>query len=281
MSASGTEIVLLDVAYDELGVRLQDVRFDSASTVFMVKDKLKMKVGLEPDQQKLVLEKTGHWGAVGGSVGGSGAIPTVDMSDESATLASLGAMNNMRIVVTSVGEGAAAFDPNAVIPKYEISDRAYGERGNTFRAHRAKESIEVAVQQFPLGTRVRIAKTGALATVRFVGAADALGTGAWLGVELDDGGGKHDGEVKGVRLFTCGAGKGCVLRPGGACTLDDEATAGAAAAAAGAGASIFAAAPGASGSGSSSADATQQDKARGQDDEAEVEDDEESSEDEI
>ena len=267
------DIVLLDVAYDELGVRLQDVRFDSASTVLMVKDKLKMKVGLEPEQQKLVLEKTGHWGAVGGGGGGGGAAPTVDMDDDSATLASLGAMNNMRIVVTAATDGAAAFDPHAAVPKYEISDRAYGERGNTFRAHRAQENIEAAAQQFPVGTRVRVAKTGALATVRYAGAADALGPGAWLGVELDEGGGKHDGEVKGVRLFTCGAGKGCVLRPAGARTLEDEG----AAAAAGAGASIFASATGAC----TAAAAPPQGGAAAEEDVAGEEDEEESSEDEI
>ena len=82
-------------------------------------------------------------------------------------------------------------------------------------------------------TRVRVARSGASGTVRFVGEAPALGPGAWLGLELDDGGGKHDGEVKGTRLFTCAAGRGCVLRPGGARRLDDDAVADAAVAGAG------------------------------------------------
>lgn len=49
----------------------------------------------------------------------------------------------------------------------------------------------------------RLSYDGALCTVRYVG--EVAGTnGAWLGVEWDDPArGKHDGQHKGVRYFSC------------------------------------------------------------------------------
>ena len=37
--------------------------------------------------------------------------------------------------------------------------------------------------------------------------------GVWVGVELDAATGKHDGEVKGVRYFTCPDQRGVFVRP--------------------------------------------------------------------
>ena len=50
-------------------------------------------------------------------------------------------------------------------------------------------------------------------TQGIVGRVDPLPKGWWIGVELDEPTGKNDGEVKGVRLFTCGENRGAVCRP--------------------------------------------------------------------
>ena len=58
------------------------------------------------------------------------------------------------------------------------------------------------------------------------GRVEPLPKGFWVGVELDAPNGKSDGEVKGVRLFSCAEKHGAVCRPS---SLSPEEPAGAAA----------------------------------------------------
>ena len=60
--------------------------------------------------------------------------------------------------------------------------------------------------------RVDLGRKG-LGTIRFVGLVETLPLGWWVGVELDEANGKHDGEVKGKRLFACESSHGVVVRP--------------------------------------------------------------------
>ncbi|KAK8038945.1 CAP-Gly domain-containing protein [Apiospora rasikravindrae] len=53
---------------------------------------------------------------------------------------------------------------------------------------------------------------GRKATVRFVGQTH-FASGDWVGVELDDDGGKNDGSVQGERYFDCEMGRGMFVRP--------------------------------------------------------------------
>uniref|UniRef100_A0A1D1YDC0 Tubulin-specific chaperone E n=1 Tax=Anthurium amnicola TaxID=1678845 RepID=A0A1D1YDC0_9ARAE len=70
------------------------------------------------------------------------------------------------------------------------------------------------VPGFSVGQRVHA--TGdprRTATVRYVGLVEGY-DGTWVGVDWDDGGGKHDGVVNGVRYFTAkGQGTGSLVRP--------------------------------------------------------------------
>lgn len=50
------------------------------------------------------------------------------------------------------------------------------------------------------------------AIVKFIGKTQ-FGSGIWVGVELTTGEGKNDGEIQGVRYFTCPEKKGLFLRP--------------------------------------------------------------------
>ncbi|CAN1121120.1 Tubulin-folding cofactor B [Linum perenne] len=49
--------------------------------------------------------------------------------------------------------------------------------------------------------------------VKFVGQAEPLGRGFWVGVEYDEPLGKHDGMVKGTRYFECAPLHGAMVRP--------------------------------------------------------------------
>ena len=69
-----------------------------------------------------------------------------------------------------------------------------------------------AATRFQVGQQVTTA-SGLLGVVRFVGVVAALPAGWWCGVELETASGKNDGEVKGVRLFTCAPNYGTVMRP--------------------------------------------------------------------
>lgn len=66
-----------------------------------------------------------------------------------------------------------------------------------------------------VGQRVQTKADGHRATVRFVGSvAGASPEDGWVGVEWDaEGRGKHDGEAKGKRYFTCPPGQGSFVRP--------------------------------------------------------------------
>eukprot|EP00756_Hemistasia_phaeocysticola_P041458 Hpha_TRINITY_DN16919_c1_g1::TRINITY_DN16919_c1_g1_i2::g.56406::m.56406 len=66
------------------------------------------------------------------------------------------------------------------------------------------------------GQRVAVLRDGGaacLGTVRFVGRT-LFAAGEWVGVEVDDAeGGRHDGEVDGMRYFSCRSGHGLFVRP--------------------------------------------------------------------
>ncbi|RFU28234.1 hypothetical protein B7463_g8115, partial [Scytalidium lignicola] len=55
-------------------------------------------------------------------------------------------------------------------------------------------------------------KEGVVGTVRYLGHTH-FATGDWIGVELEDGGGKNDGSVQGERYFDCAMGRGMFVRP--------------------------------------------------------------------
>lgn len=65
----------------------------------------------------------------------------------------------------------------------------------------------------------RVEEHGKIGTIRFIGTTDFM-EGNWVGVELDEGGGKNDGSVKGKRYFECEAGYGVFVRPTACRILD-------------------------------------------------------------
>lgn len=68
--------------------------------------------------------------------------------------------------------------------------------------------------KFEIGQRVHsVADSRRVGTVMYVGPVDGY-SGTWVGVDWDNGDGKHDGSIKGVRYFrTSGERSGSFVRP--------------------------------------------------------------------
>ncbi|KAF7514537.1 hypothetical protein G7054_g15228 [Neopestalotiopsis clavispora] len=69
------------------------------------------------------------------------------------------------------------------------------------------------MSRFKVGQTVEINADGRLAIIKFVGATN-FSPGEWIGLELEDGTGKNDGSVQGVRYFDCEMGRGMFVKPG-------------------------------------------------------------------
>ncbi|KAG2410749.1 Tubulin-folding cofactor [Vigna angularis] len=68
-------------------------------------------------------------------------------------------------------------------------------------------------QQGQVGSRCEVEPGAKRGVVKFVGRAESLGPGLWVGVQYDEPLGKHDGMVKGVRYFECPPSHGGIVRP--------------------------------------------------------------------
>ncbi|KAG5549734.1 hypothetical protein RHGRI_014886 [Rhododendron griersonianum] len=64
-----------------------------------------------------------------------------------------------------------------------------------------------------VGDRCQVEPGEKRGVVKFVGQAEILGPGFWIGVQYDEPLGKHDGMVKGTRFFDCPPLHGAMVRP--------------------------------------------------------------------
>jgi len=203
----------LDVTHVGLGMELTQLAFASDLTLAAMKDKLYPKTGTEP--QHMTLHATEH------SAGGARLLEGDDV-----TLEALGLATGDRLTMDDSNEASIANTLHSA-PTVDVDATKESARSDSgFRSFRDKaaaasvakkpaataDTDRAEAQLLAVGARVTTAG-GSLATVRFVGVCDVLPVGFWTGVELDDPKGKHDGEVKGVRLFSCPPRHGSVLRP--------------------------------------------------------------------
>ncbi|KAK4362668.1 hypothetical protein RND71_017909 [Anisodus tanguticus] len=64
-----------------------------------------------------------------------------------------------------------------------------------------------------IGDRCEVEPGERRGTIKFVGQAETLAPGFWVGVQFDEPAGKHDGMVKGKRYFDCPPLHGAMVRP--------------------------------------------------------------------
>lgn len=192
----------LDVSHTGLGMEFTELPFASTLTLAQVKDKLYPRTGTEVQHQQLSLGER-------------------VLDDDTRTLSELGVVTGDRLVLVDTNEGSVAntlFDGAAAVPKVVASrgDSGFAAFRKKAKAKATADTGRDAAALLNVGQRVVVKKSGAPGVVRFVGPCDAMPAGFWVGVELDDSSaGKHDGEVKGVRLF------GPCASKGGICTRPD------------------------------------------------------------
>ena len=173
------------------------------------------RTGTEPANMQLVL----YPDIAAAEAGGDGGTA---LDDDAKSLADYGAAQGMalRLVDTdSQSVSNTLNDESKVdVPKVEAkADSGFA----AFRKKQAKkkppatdETGKELAEALDVGLRITT-KSGKAGTIRYIGAIEPLPKGYWVGVELDEAAGRNDGEVKGVRLFTCEANHGAVMRPDG------------------------------------------------------------------
>ncbi|OIV90349.1 hypothetical protein TanjilG_21791 [Lupinus angustifolius] len=215
----GDESVLLRVTHSNLKTFIADIRFSFQLTVEAVKDKLWKKCGTSVNSMHLELYDDAR-------------NKLADLSDNSKLLAFYSPLDGFRLHVVDLDPSSVTsggwLEDISLVEKYKISDEAYNKLEGTFRKYKEKLSSQIPstveakipdtymedlCANIKAGSRCEVEPGAKRGVVKFVGRAEALGPGFWVGVQYDEPLGKHDGMVKGVRYFECPPSHGGMVRP--------------------------------------------------------------------
>nr|KYP45142.1 Tubulin-specific chaperone B [Cajanus cajan] len=203
IQVQGDESVTLRVTHSNLKTFASDIRFSLQLTVEAVKDKLWRKCGTSVNSMHLELFDDAR-------------NKVADLSDNSKPLGFYSPLDGFRLHVldldpTSVSSGGWLED-TSLVEKYKISEEAYNKRQGIKYKEKFTSQIPTTAEA-KVGSRCEVEPGAKRGVVKFVGQAEPLGPGFWVGVQYDEPLGKHDGMVKGVRYFECPPSHGGMLRP--------------------------------------------------------------------
>lgn len=206
--------IRIDISHVGLGMEFKELPFDDTTSLGQLKDKLYPRTGTEAKDQQLTL------------LGDQSSL----LSDDKASLAALGVTDGARLELVDTNDSSVSNTldvGSSKVEKYQAksgnADFAAFRKGKTKKPVPATaDTGKLESEQFSIGMRVQSKKTKKTGTVRYIGQIEPLPAGYWLGVEMDEACGRNDGEVKGVRLFTCAPKFGNVMRPTGVEQLIDE-----------------------------------------------------------
>ncbi|KAF8660044.1 hypothetical protein HU200_058130 [Digitaria exilis] len=212
--------LLLLVTHSNLSTFAADIRVSKQA----LKDKLWRKTGTSVASMRLQLRDD------------TGA-KVADLDDDAAPLAAYGPYDGYIIHVVDLDPSSLTsggwLEDTSLVDKYKMSDEAYDKLDTNFRKFKEKmapkastsddkeqsekhmEELCSKIKQVILqvGDRCEVEPGAKRGTVKFVGRAEALGRGFWVGVQYDEPLGKHDGMVKGIRFLECPQGHGAIVRP--------------------------------------------------------------------
>ncbi|KAF3658165.1 Tubulin-folding cofactor B [Capsicum annuum] len=219
LQIGGDESVLLRVTHSNMKTFSPEIRFSLQMTVEAVKDKLWRKCGTSVDSMSLELyDETGAKISV--------------LSDNARPLGFYSPLDGYRLHVIDLDPSSVTsggwLEDTSLVEKYTISEEAYGKLGGTFRKFKetlplkqppgqeskiSDNDMEDLCANIKIGDRCEVEPGERRGTVKFVGRAETLAPGFWVGIKFDEPAGKHDGMVKGKRYFECPPLHGAMVRP--------------------------------------------------------------------
>lgn len=219
LQIEGDESVLLRVTHSNLKSFNADVRFSLQMSVEAVKEKLWKKCGTSVNSMSLELYDD------------NGA-KIAELSDNSRPFGFYSPLDGFQLHIVDLDPSSVTsggwLEDTSLVEKYKISDEAYEKRDGTFKkfkeklAHQkpscagtkvADNYMEDLCANIKVGDRCQVEPGEKRGVVKYVGRAENLGPGFWVGVQYDEPLGKHDGLVKGTRYFNCPPNHGGMVRP--------------------------------------------------------------------
>lgn len=219
LQIEGDESVLLHVTHSNLKSFNADVRFSLQMSVEAVKEKLWKKCGTSVNSMSLELYDD------------NGA-KIAELSDNSRPFGFYSPLDGFQLHIVDLDPSSVTsggwLEDTSLVEKYKISDEAYEKRDGTFKkfkeklAHQkpscastkvADNYMEDLCANIKVGDRCQVEPGEKRGVVKYVGRAENLGPGFWVGVQYDEPLGKHDGLVKGTRYFNCPPNHGGMVRP--------------------------------------------------------------------
>uniref|UniRef100_A0A2P2IX45 Uncharacterized protein MANES_09G007200 n=1 Tax=Rhizophora mucronata TaxID=61149 RepID=A0A2P2IX45_RHIMU len=213
------ESVLLRVSHSNLKTLSADIRFALQSTVESVKEKLWKKCGTSVSSMRLELFDDSN-------------NKVADLIDDSRPLGFYFPLDGFRLHVIDIDPSSVTsggwLEDTSLVEKYTISEEAYDKREDTFRKFKEKLAtqdpsafepkitnnyMEDVRANIKVGDRCEVEPGAKRGVVKYVGQAESLAPGFWVGVQYDEPLGKHDGMVKGIRYFECPLLYGGMIRP--------------------------------------------------------------------
>lgn len=220
LQIQGDESVLLRVTHSNMKSFSPEIRFSLQMSVEAVKDKLWKKCGTSVNSMSLELyDETGAKISV--------------LSDNARPLGFYSPLDGYRLHVIDLDPASVTsggwLEDTSLVEKYTISEEAYEKLGGTFRKFKETLPLKQSPGQeskisdnnnsedlcanIKIGDRCEVEPGERRGTVKFVGQAETLAPGFWVGVQFDEPVGKHDGMVKGKRYFDCPPLHGAMVRP--------------------------------------------------------------------
>lgn len=219
LQIQGDDSVLLRVTHANLKTFSADIRFSLQSTVDSVKEKLWKKCGTSVNSMCLELYDDTN-------------TKLSDLSDNSRPLGFYSPLNGYRLHIIDLDPSSVTsggwLEDTSLVEKYSISEEAYEKRDGTFRKFKGRLAsqnpsalgnkkpdnyMEDLCANIKVGDRCEVEPGEKRGVVKFVGRAESLAPGFWVGVQYDEPLGNHDGMVKGVRYFDCPPNHGAIVRP--------------------------------------------------------------------
>jgi len=205
----------IDAFHTGLEMKMPELAFTTDKTIAQLKENFYRRTGTEPKSMELWLVD---------SVGRR----TRKLDDDEETLGTVfppedqnGGVS-VHIVDTDSSSLSAS---NALlegdVPKYEAPHgrKDFAEFRKGLRQEKGSPPVPTAATgmaeaaEYDEGDRVIVLKDQLKGTIRYIGKCALAAPGFFCGVELDEPKGKHDGTVKGKKLFDCAPGHGILVRP--------------------------------------------------------------------